>query len=70
MIGKLIPAGTGMKRYRGVEIDYGENDWRMHGTSQIAIDHDEQLEVAEEAIEVEEVVVEEPKVYGETAIIE
>ena len=25
IIGKLIPAGTGMKRYRNVEIDYGEN---------------------------------------------
>ncbi|WP_084146004.1 DNA-directed RNA polymerase subunit beta' [Anaerovorax odorimutans] len=25
IIGKLIPAGTGMKRYKTVEIDYGEN---------------------------------------------
>ncbi len=25
IIGKLIPAGTGMKRYRDVEVDYGEN---------------------------------------------
>ena len=24
IIGKLIPAGTGMKRYRDVEIDMGE----------------------------------------------
>ena len=24
MIGKLIPAGTGMKRYSGIEVDYGE----------------------------------------------
>ncbi len=29
MIGKLIPAGTGMKMYRNVEVEYGENDWRM-----------------------------------------
>ena len=26
MIGKLIPAGTGMKRYRGIEVDYGDNE--------------------------------------------
>jgi len=25
IIGKLIPAGTGMKMYRNVEVDYGEN---------------------------------------------
>lgn len=25
IIGKLIPAGTGMKRYRKIDIDYGEN---------------------------------------------
>ena len=25
IIGKLIPAGTGMKRYRNVTVDYGEN---------------------------------------------
>jgi len=25
MIGKLIPAGTGMKMYRDIEVDYGEN---------------------------------------------
>jgi DNA-directed RNA polymerase subunit beta' len=25
MIGKLIPAGTGMKRYKNVELDYGVN---------------------------------------------
>ena len=70
MIGKLIPAGTGMKRYRGIDIDYGENDWRMHGTSQIAIDRDEQPEIEEATLTVEEPVIEEPKVYGETAIIE
>ena len=25
MIGKLIPAGTGMKRYKNIELDYGVN---------------------------------------------
>lgn len=26
IIGKLIPAGTGMKRYKNVKVDYGENE--------------------------------------------
>jgi len=30
MIGKLIPAGTGMERYRNIEIDYGENEKLMN----------------------------------------
>ena len=25
IIGKLIPAGTGMKRYRNIDVDYGPN---------------------------------------------
>ena len=25
IIGKLIPAGTGMKRYKNIELDYGIN---------------------------------------------
>ena len=25
MIGKLIPAGTGMKRYKNIDLDYGVN---------------------------------------------
>lgn len=25
MIGKLIPAGTGMKQYKGISVDYGDN---------------------------------------------
>lgn len=29
MIGKLIPAGTGMKRYRNIQVDYGENEEMM-----------------------------------------
>ena len=30
MIGKLIPAGTGMKRYRNISIDYGEYETLMN----------------------------------------
>ncbi|MDD5922584.1 MAG: DNA-directed RNA polymerase subunit beta', partial [Eubacteriales bacterium] len=26
IVGKLIPAGTGMKRYRNIKVDYGENE--------------------------------------------
>ena len=26
IIGKLIPAGTGMKRYKNIEVDYGVNE--------------------------------------------
>ena len=32
MIGKLIPAGTGMKRYGAVEVDYGENEPLMNSS--------------------------------------
>ncbi|WP_303857842.1 DNA-directed RNA polymerase subunit beta' [Aminicella lysinilytica] len=30
IIGKLIPAGTGMKRYKNIKIDYGENTEYMN----------------------------------------
>ena len=30
MIGKLIPAGTGMKAYRNIQVDYGEYEQFMH----------------------------------------
>ena len=68
MIGKLIPAGTGMKRYRGIDIDYGENDWMMHGTYKMDFGQEESIEniiISEESKPEEE-----PTVYGETAIIE
>nr|WP_298874602.1 DNA-directed RNA polymerase subunit beta' [uncultured Mogibacterium sp.] len=32
MIGKLIPAGTGMKRYAAVDVDYGENEPLMNSS--------------------------------------
>lgn len=32
MIGKLIPAGTGMKRYGAVDVDYGENEPLMQSS--------------------------------------
>ena len=30
MIGKLIPAGTGMKQYKEISVDYGENTEMMN----------------------------------------
>jgi DNA-directed RNA polymerase subunit beta' len=38
MIGKLIPAGTGMKRYGGIKVDYGVNDWKMHEPGETEVD--------------------------------
>ena len=66
MIGKLIPAGTGMKRYRGIEIDYGDKAWMMDGSANPEI-----IEAETEQVEaVEEEPAEEPIVYGETVILE
>ena len=73
MIGKLIPAGTGMKRYSEVEVDYGDNDWMMHGDDQPRIYEDVPApapETAEQAEEQNEEPEEEPVVYGETVILE
>ena len=41
MIGKLIPAGTGMKIYRNVEVDYGDNEWRMQDINENSEDETE-----------------------------
>ena len=67
MIGKLIPAGTGMKMYRNIEVDYGENEWKMHEDKSSSDENlSEDAEVNDGSITSEE----EPKVYGETVIIE
>lgn len=63
MIGKLIPAGTGMKRYSGIKIDYGENEWMMQDVLE------EDLEDAE-GTEKDQLPTEEPKIYGEIAVVE
>ena len=80
MIGKLIPAGTGMKRYSGIEVDYGDNEWLMHD-GQIDPEMlmkeaaEEAAPEAEEPADTEEtadaqIPAEEPVVYGETVILE
>ncbi|MDR2611089.1 MAG: DNA-directed RNA polymerase subunit beta', partial [Clostridiales Family XIII bacterium] len=40
IIGKLIPAGTGMKRYKNVEIDYGVNAEYMENYKKVVIHED------------------------------
>ncbi len=40
IIGKLIPAGTGMKRYRDIEVDYGANTEYMENYAQYVEDNE------------------------------
>jgi DNA-directed RNA polymerase subunit beta' len=70
MIGKLIPAGTGMKRYSEVEVDYGDYTEQIYGKAE---DDEEELKIAgleeEEAAAAAEAE-EEIKVYGVEPIVE
>ncbi len=36
IIGKLIPAGTGMKRYKNIKVDYGENEEYMNNFDKVS----------------------------------
>jgi DNA-directed RNA polymerase subunit beta' len=51
IIGKLIPAGTGMKRYKNVEVDYGVNSEYMENYKKVVIhddiDNDEEEDILE-----------------------
>ena len=71
MIGKLIPAGTGMKRYSGIEVDYGEYEEYVNGKAEYDEEEGEEgsIEniVAPENVDIPD---EEIKVYGEVAIVE
>jgi DNA-directed RNA polymerase subunit beta' len=42
IIGKLIPAGTGMKRYKNIGVDYGINTEYMESFANYAYDEDEE----------------------------
>ncbi len=53
LIGKLIPAGTGMKRYNGVKLDTTSSIPTLEGEDEISFDEGETLEF-EEVLEVEE----------------
>ena len=69
MIGKLIPAGTGMKRYSQVEVDYGDYSDLVNGKDEseddLVIAGLEEEETAAAAEPEEEI-----KVYGVEAIVE
>jgi DNA-directed RNA polymerase subunit beta' len=41
IIGKLIPAGTGMKRYKNIDIDYGVNTEYMEASGSDHYDYEE-----------------------------
>jgi DNA-directed RNA polymerase subunit beta' len=69
MIGKLIPAGTGMKRYSEVQVDYGEYNELVNGKDE----SEDELVIA--GLEAEEAAAaaesdDEIKVYGVEAIVE
>jgi DNA-directed RNA polymerase subunit beta' len=72
MIGKLIPAGTGMKRYSGIEVDYGEYSDYVIGKAEYDEEDGEQEGSIENIVAPENVDLpdEEIKVYGEVAIVE
>lgn len=58
IIGKLIPAGTGMKRYKNIGLDYGVNTEYMESYSNKPSEDEEEEEITEtqvdEVVEVEE----------------
>ena len=53
IIGKLIPAGTGMKRYKSIKVDYGVNTELMESFSQKELD--EEVENFEELGDMENI---------------
>ncbi len=63
IIGKLIPAGTGMKRYRNVKLDTGEDEYEME-------DDDLMLDETEMSEEKTEITSKETAADAETAAAE
>ena len=63
IIGKLIPAGTGMKRYRNVKLDTGEDEYEME-------DDDLMLDETEMSEEQTEITSKETTADAETAAAE
>ena len=63
IIGKLIPAGTGMKRYRNVKLDTGEDEYEME-------DDDLMLDETEMSEEQPEITSKETTADAETAAAE
>ena len=52
IIGKLIPAGTGMKRYKNIKLDYGENTEYMES---FKVTTEDEMDEAMEGSEFEEI---------------
>jgi DNA-directed RNA polymerase subunit beta' len=50
IIGKLIPAGTGMKRYKNISVDYGVNTEYMESFSAYNFDNDTEDDMDEKEI--------------------
>jgi DNA-directed RNA polymerase subunit beta' len=72
IIGKLIPAGTGMKRYKNIEVDYGVNAEYMENYKKIVVheDIDDDDEMDDEILELAGMKsVEDDNMFG-TSIIE
>ena len=44
IIGKLIPAGTGMKRYRNVKLDTGEDEFDLEEEDDLMLDETDMSE--------------------------
>ena len=74
IIGKLIPAGTGMKRYRNIELDYGVNAEIMENyeKEQELLRREEEARIAmddaDDEVDMEEAAVTEPEdeeIFGE-----
>jgi len=47
IIGKLIPAGTGMKRYKSITVDYGVNTELMESYTNYYDEDDEDVQIEE-----------------------
>ena len=65
IIGKLIPAGTGMRRYRNVTVDYGENTELMESYNKKKY-HYQDAEVESQVEEAEALALAEEEAGGRT----
>ena len=65
IIGKLIPAGTGMKQYNNVEVDYGANQEFMDSYGK---EPEADVEITEEILETEDSTIKEELVKTENQV--
>ena len=54
IIGKLIPAGTGMRKYRNIQLDYGVNEELIEAYKQALLEQEEEEEAETEGTFAEE----------------